>query len=325
MGDIPDWVRQAGDEITHLESLASHEASRPIREALIELLRQIVEAWQRLIGGSRTVPDSPGQRAAVSELQDQVVLGLAAVNTTQAAVVIRREVERAATLGAHLGARQAGITPVPVSVPTIVRNTINELDETMSARLEVGQRLAQAATTLPRLQQAVAAGMGAAQSAERAATWATMYAANRAVIDQANAAGQDVLWVAERNACLYCLAQSGHLAVDGAFNAARSFGAGPLAVWPDGADLDGPPRHVNCRCHLVVYAGHVGPGLSLPDALQREAQRSVVLGLALPSESQTKRAKAAQKFVDAGKGAPKTVLARTRRELLAGTFTTRSR
>jgi hypothetical protein len=191
----------------------------------------------------------------------------------------------------------------------------------MLGKLATAQQTVAAARTFPALQAGIAHGFSAASSAERAATWATMRRGNEGVAAAADTAGMDTLWVAERDACVYCLAQSGHLSVDGVFDDSRSFGAAPLPVWPSGA-LTVPPRHPECRCHLVVYAGHQGPGPSLPEALRREAQRSVLTGLALPSESQVVRRKAAQRLVDGNVALPKTVVARTRHQLIAGTFAT---
>lgn len=325
MADLPGWVRADGDTIAALERQAVHDAGVEIRSSVALLLAAVIAAWHRGVGASGDVAETSTQQTAVASIQQQVATGLAAIATADVVAAVWRQVERATTLGVHLGARQAGIGPVAASVSPVIRDVLNELDATMSARLEIGQKLASTATTLPRLTQAVAAGASAAHSAERTASWATVRAASDAVRAQAREAGAQVLWVAERNACLYCLAQSGHLADEGGgFDPARAFGAKPLAAWPNG-ELTGPPRHPFCRCHLVVYRGHAGPGIALPDALKREASRSVVLGLALPSESQTERARAAQRLVDAGTGAPPTVLARTRRQLVAGAFTTRSR
>jgi hypothetical protein len=325
MADLSS-ARRDGDAIIALEHQVVHDVGAAIRHTVTGLLKAIIDAWHALIGPASAVPVTRAEHAALVHIQHQVVTGLANVSTTAAVTQLRRDVERAATLGAHLGANQAGIAPVPVTVPRDVIEAIGKLDEVISARLEVGQKLATTAGTLPKLTHAIAAANSAAHHAERVGTFSVMRAANMAVHAQARAAGQRVLWVAERNACLYCLAQSGQLADEnGEFDARRAFGeTKQLPVWPS-PPLEAPPRHPNCRCHLVVYLGHEGPGLSLPEALRREAQRSVVIGLALPSEPVSQRTRAARRLVDAGTGAPKTVLARTRKQLLSGVFTTRSR
>lgn len=325
MADLAS-ARRDGDAIIALEHQAVHDVGAAIRHTVTDLLKAIIDAWHALIGSASAVPATDAEHAALARIQEQVVTGLANISTTAAVAQLRQDVERAATLGAHLGASQAGIDPAPVTVPRDVIEEIDKLETVISARLEVGQKLATTAGTLPKLTHAVAAASSAAQHAEQVGTFGVLRAANLAVHAQAMAAGARVLWVAERNACLYCLAQSGQLAdADGAFDARYAFGeTKPLPVWPS-PPLLAPPRHPNCRCHLVVYLGHEGPGISLPEALRREAQRSVVIGLALPSEPVSRRTRAARRLVEAGTGAPKTVLARTRKQLLSGVFTTRSR
>lgn len=326
MADLPDWVRRDGDALLVLEARARRDAGAGIRAQVAELTKRVLRLWVQHFGSLDSTPTTAAERVALDVIRQAVTQGLAAVNTNVTGR-IRRDADRAATLGATLGAGQAAasfIHSVPVS--PVVERVLSELGTTMDARLEVGQRLAARAASWSAVNAALATGSGAANSAERTATWATMRRANEGVREQARAAGADVIWVAERDACLYCLAQSGEVrGPRQAFDGTRRFDTvRHLTVWPEGSDLWAPPRHPECRCHLVVYRGHVGPGPTMPEVLKREAQRSVVIGLALPSESQTVRARAAQKLVDADRGAPPTVLARTRRQLIAGTFRTRS-
>lgn len=95
-----------------------------------------------------------------------------------------------------------------------------------------------------------------------------------AQVDKARKAGQNVVWVAERNGCTTCLAYQGHVVAPGQeFPAGLTYGDAPIK--PHGK-LIGPPLHPHCRCELE--STDLEPGaLDLP--LAREAARSVARGL----------------------------------------------
>lgn len=127
--------------------------------------------------------------------------------------------------------------------------------------------------------------------------------------------------------CVVCLALSGMVvghAED--FDPFATFGKSPTAWWtPPGATQLLPPRHPRCRCRIEAYYGHAGPpgSLTLPDALKREAQRSIARGWSLPSESEQVRVDAAARLLARGSDLPKTVQAVARDAIRAGRFTTR--
>ena len=86
--------------------------------------------------------------------------------------------------------------------------------------------------------------------------------------------------------------------------------------------LPSPPLHPFCRCRLGTYRPEAErPGeVTLPDALQREARRSVALGFSLPSESETRRVEAAERLLREGAGLPKGVEAYAARAVDRGAF-----
>lgn len=133
----------------------------------------------------------------------------------------------------------------------------------------------------------------------------------------ADAAGLATVWVAETDACVHCLAYSGKVAKPGEpFPAGLTFGRKSYRKGP----VMHPPLHPRCRCTVeplrsVEYAA----------ALQREAQRSVLRGFSLQSESMSVRIDAADRLVKAGVDAPKSVIAYARRSVKAGEFATRGR
>lgn len=139
----------------------------------------------------------------------------------------------------------------------------------------------------------------------------------------ANKAKYEV-WVAERDACVNCLAYAGKIAPAG-------------GTWQEGLSWDPkqndpqphtngkgvrPPLHPHCRCRPVPWdPAWAKPGeVSLPDAVSREAQRSIARGFSLPSESNAARVRALKELLSGSPDLPKTVLARARRDLKNGEF-----
>lgn len=161
---------------------------------------------------------------------------------------------------------------------------------------------------------------------DRDVRWATNAAYNQAVRAAADEHGLSRMWVAERDACLHCLALSGHVAGPGQpYDASLTFYIGPegllkpLPVYPPGP-LWGPPRHPNCRCHQVplpdisgypVMPWETGP-TTPGDALQREARRSVLRGTS-GSDSLPARIRATNDLLNRGAGLPVSVERRARR------------
>jgi hypothetical protein len=120
---------------------------------------------------------------------------------------------------------------------------------------------------------------------------------------QRGSQGRNVLmWVPERDACARCLRYAGLRLL----NAKDRFPGG-LSYDPDQASTGegtvvGPPLHPHCRCELQVVAKGASEGAS--EALQREAERAIMKGWALESESQKSRRRAAAALLE-----QKTILA----------------
>lgn len=128
------------------------------------------------------------------------------------------------------------------------------------------------------------------------------------------------LWVAERDACVRCSAYAGRLVKTG-----EKFPGG-LSWDPNQRDKNAPdvrpPLHPHCRCRLVPWnpAWAKEGEVSLPEAVSREAQRSVARGFSLPSESNASRIRALKELLKGSPDLPKTVLERARRDLNRGEF-----
>lgn len=157
--------------------------------------------------------------------------------------------------------------------------------------------------------------------------WVTNRAVNLGTRRTAEARGMSVIWVAERDACLHCLAYAGEVAGIGeAFPGGLTFGDRPLSDDP----VPDPPLHPNCRCRLKPYAGEPArrppeahmPEASLADALAREARRSVLRGFSSYASTPA-RLRAAQRLLGSGAGLPKSVVERARRDVARGQFSGR--
>lgn len=138
--------------------------------------------------------------------------------------------------------------------------------------------------------------------------------------------GLRVVWVAERDACLVCLALSGHVIdpnTGAGFDEEATFGKPGSApsVWPLGMPLMSPPRHPNCRCRLRVISA---TQTMVPAALRREAERTVARGWSNHA-SRVSRLSAADRLVAAPNRLPMTVNERARRDVGRGEFSTRHR
>lgn len=141
------------------------------------------------------------------------------------------------------------------------------------------------------------------------------------VREQVAACGPDevLIWEPERDACVRCLKYAGqYRSATGAFKAGQSFD--PNAPRPEGT-LPGPPLHNRCRCNLAVIPRSAAKDNAA--ALRREAERSILKGWALESESDAVRVRAAQALLNSNVVAPKSVIAETRRRLKAGASFTR--
>lgn len=132
----------------------------------------------------------------------------------------------------------------------------------------------------------------------------------------ADAAGISTVWIAETNACVECLAYSGRVSkprkmFPGGLTYGKPMPSEPVAY---------PPRHPNCRCTVEPLISQ-----SYADALRREADRSVLRGYSLESESMGVRIDAARRLLEGGVDAPKSVIDYARRSIKAGAFSTRGR
>jgi hypothetical protein len=156
--------------------------------------------------------------------------------------------------------------------------------------------------------------------AEGQVRWTANEGLNLGVVQVARRLGKSVIWVAERNACLHCLAYAGWSVRPGdTFPASLTYGDEPLRQ--DG--VPHPPLHPGCRCQLRLYDGDPGVPSASRSALDpaariaAEARRSVIYGWTdYASEAATLRAM--DRLLRRGAGLPPSVERRARELLRRG-------
>lgn len=316
-----------------LEAGSAHAATAWLRRALADLRRAAVRRWL-LAGGNPTGGEQLDSLRRDHIAQELVlhVRQIAAAVERDLPPVLRREALAALELGARHAGEQAGIT---VAADRLV------LDETAqriidSTPVSAVSRLIRAADQISAVQtgQDLQAALHEADRTlgivNTGSTYLTNYVANDAAMQVAGPIGAKLLWVAERNACVVCLALAGHIADPGqglGFDEFATYGPYPApTVWPPGMPLMRPPRHPHCRCQVCVWLGALNPGFgSLPESLRREAARSILKGWSLPSESNRVRLEAARQLLAAGgRGLPKTVQERSAADVARGRFESRT-
>src|SRR5690606_7174851 len=162
------------------------------------------------------------------------------------------------------------------------------------------------------VQDALRHAMRAAHRIDAAISVELTQAAGQAVRDVATEKRANVVWVAERNGCLDCLAYAGMVSTSGTpFPGGLSF---DTRTSP-GPALLGPPKHPHCRCALQVL--HPSD-TEMAAALRREAKRSVLRGWA--DDSDRARVRAADALLAQDPRMPKSVQEAARRAVQAGTF-----
>jgi hypothetical protein len=128
------------------------------------------------------------------------------------------------------------------------------------------------------------------------------------------------LWVSERDACVNCLAYAGRVVKKGEdFPGGKSWDPKQRDSKAKGVR---PPLHPHCRCRPVPWnPAWAKPGeVSLPEAVSREAQRSIARGFSLPSESNASRIRALKELLKGSPDLPKTVIASARKAAAKGEF-----
>lgn len=334
-----ELLYEHADEAERLEHDAVAAASQDLRNRM-ELVSQWLAAQWVLRFGSLDSDAEPGPlQTLLCELRDRI----AGVRLDPSRILLLWGA-RALVLGIRQASEEIGVAvPLAATVGSETVEAVAKAAQAVSDRLRRAERL----LTVIRgsKHDDVVPGLAAAHAAvsdvDRAARWVVNQEVNHGSHRVAETLFTDTMWLAERDACVVCLALSGHVApYGGSFDASATFGDKPLPVWPPGP-LERPPRHPHCRCRVTPWIGHDTAGAltasipgwhkgqasaneSLSDALKREARRSVLKGWSLESESEAVRLRAADRLLQRGANLPKTVEQQARKAVRTGHFASRA-
>lgn len=310
------------DEAEALEHLAAESAVSGLREQLQAISQWLAQQWVAQFGALDTEADPVGLREILAELRSR----LAAVQFSGGN--LDYWAQRARILGITQAVAELKL-PLPPALQrdAVGRDTMQAIDNlsaTVADRLARAQRVTEAirSGTHADVMPAVAVANAATFDVERASRWVTNREINHGSAQVADALDAGKMWVAERDACLHCIAYSGVIAEHGQhFPPDLTFAARPLKPWH--GVLDRPPLHPHCRCRITPWLGS-DTDYSLSDALKREAKRSVLKGWSLPSESENARIQAADRLLQRGVSLPKSVQQQARRAVRRGQFSSRT-
>jgi hypothetical protein len=376
--DPRDVIAQHDGDALALERAAVTAVAGPLRTAAQQVFAWLLGAWARAFGKPKTEAEGTRFTALMADLAARIT-GI----PVDAVPVLRDYAGRARRLGVTQGVREAGVPNALASleIADTTAQAIEAAARNARAKLVEAATLARAkdSGTLLDVQRRISAMHQAAAILERAARTTANEELNAGIADVAKATGARLVWVAERDACVTCLALSGHVVDPGTpFDWRLTFGAKayePRRYNPAGklvaVPLLRPPRHPNCRCRVSPWRGHdAGAALAvthdwaeaikealargdtvaadaarraaaaaadsasfdLPRALRREAERSVLRGDALPSESENVRLHAADRLLarigaaknsrsPSGWPVPASVKQRAKRAVKRGAFT----
>jgi hypothetical protein len=316
-----------------METAAVVAATAVLRDQLQALTRGWLLAWQKTFGDLHA--KQSGTRLA--GFMQRVQRDLAAIRYDPTPALLTY-IDRAQRLGVRQGFAEANTKPMKMPERRLPQLSLDATQAVARAQDRITTAATLAGTvregSFTAVTQSAAPAQQAANEVERTARTVTNQALNDGIIQVADHLDMRRVWLAERDACRTCLALSGRVAAVGhEFPKDATFGEKPLEWVPIGTGLVGPPRHPNCRCRCSPWSGDEHDPLSLPVALRREAERSILNGYALPSESERVRAQAADRLlarIGMAKGSrspsgwqvPQSVKERADRALSRGRFTT---
>ena len=324
-GEQTDAVRALEDRIT-ARALGDTAARFDV------LARRSITAWVTAFGSVQAEASNPGAlrrllaaiRAAIRRLLGP--LGTRAEEALSAALL--EAVRLGATQHAAFLDEATGRTQRPVSSRPSrrLRDRVATIADAVAERRD--RALAMLRPGRVRRWTDAQTGIGVARSATSAVRTHITTIVNEAVNEATQAAidhvGEKKLWIAERDACVNCAAYAGLTVAAGA-----QFPAG-LSWDPNqrgrSEALEAPPLHPNCRCRVVAWKDSWAQEgvISMPDAVRREARRSIARGWSLPTESGAARIRAARELLRTGAGLPKSVEEFARLAVTAGRFQDRT-
>lgn len=320
--------------IRRIEDEAIDAAVGGLDDAFTQVSRDTTAMWTRVFGGPHADPgdDTLLARilAAVREAIGRLFKGLGSRSRTALESALNPAVSLGVAQGAQVlsmftGRRARGHEVRPSravrraarALPDLVDGQHRSALALLKARLV--RRLGLTGTLA-----AVGRARGVVGRIKAAITHTVNEAVNDGIAEQIRQAGAKKVWVSERDACVRCTAYAGHVAdADADFPGGLSWDPNQRGR---GEPAPGPPLHPHCRCRLAPWDdAWAEPGVpSFPEALQREARRSIARGWSLPTESNAARIRAARELLRTGPRLPKSVIEFAADAVRAGRFTDRT-
>lgn len=311
-----DGTGTPDDETLAFEAEIVRRVTGTVGAGLDELVRVILAAFEAtaaVLGGSLTDEQARdfGQRlgARIEALtwdDMRPALGESAIEAHRLGVA--RAAERFIDPGEQAKAR---------STKTPRRRKTIPIDTNLRADIRAAAKIARSGVKTASDAASVAGKVKAGKRrAEGAARWTANEGINAGTSDVARKMGLRLVWVAERNACLHCLAHAGYVVEPGALFPGLSFD-------PEASNIPAvefPPLHPNCRCQTRTTDAPAGApptdrsSLNPAARLAAEARRSVVYQWT-EFASAPAAIRAAEALLSAGADLPASVEARARREI----------
>ncbi len=296
----------SADALLALEKRAAESITSGLRQTLAVITRTLLRLWPG--------DDAPlGERLAVLQAVplERLLDASKSLDTR-----IREFEEEASSHGIETALAQVALAGVNIERPKDL--VLPEVEDTAQQALTEQVRKARVVLATARTLQQAQVGMGVAQygitRVESIARAQVNSAANSGSDRVANSeSGLVSIWRAERNACVHCLAYSGKVDTGKGY-ASATYGKKPL----QSGRIKRPPLHPNCRCDQIVTTQENQNALST--AMRREADRSILRGFSLESESNSVRIDAAKRLLNRGVKAPQSVKTYAERAIRKGEF-----
>lgn len=310
---LPDIFGDSVDTLREIEELAASRAVKPFVEPFRKVLAMLMAVW-------------PGDDATPAAKK----LALAKLDTESMMEVlpeVERQILRGATDALEHGIK-SGLAQVGVPDPDMVKAfkrklplhlgvTARAVSTRMRRRVDVGTSMLHNADTQEQALAALAL-VNPTPVVSAHTRWLANRASNEGLLQvAAETKGIVVVWVAERDGCVHCLAYAGHKRSKRGYPAGLTFGKKPLRQKELGP-VDMPPLHPNCRC--TQWLLHEDVAKPVIQALAREAKRSILRGWSVESESQTIRLDAARRLLAKQPAMPKSVQIYARTSIKEGRF-----
>ena len=322
--------------IEQLEDRAKQRAVSQLAAQLDAVESAATALWVALFGDLAV----EGEGVALRRLLDGLRARLRAAYSRAgllAPVELDAALQAALGLGVAQAQRLAGVTAAAEAV--VDADTLAAIEGVpgiLAEQLALAERqlaiLGTAGGSFPSLLAALSQARKGQTRVEASAAWVVERGVSTGSGAVAEEIGAHKLWIAERNACLTCLAYAGEV-VQQTFPAGRTFGRKSTVH----KAIPGPPAHPHCRCTITpwtpddvdrsgVTGVEYGAGrreraarVDLPAALKREARRSVVKGWS-DHDSTKQRLAAAERLLVRGARLPKSVEQTAHNAVRRGTF-----